>query len=158
MDYNTSQQTNESINDSSSDERLLGMLAHLSIFFGGIILPIILWATQKDKSKFVTYNSLLALFFHISYTVLIIFYVIFMVIVLLVLGVGFGSMQSQSGGEMSGAMIIVMIVLYAGMFLMIFLGIGYGIYLAIKTYQGKLVSVPILGKIVFKKVFGVERV
>lgn len=157
MDYNTTQQTNESINVSSSDERLLGMLSHLSIFFGGIILPIILWATQKDKSKFVSYNSLLALFYHISYTVLIIIYVIFMVLVLLLMGVGFGSMHKHSGGDMPGVMIIFMIILYAGMFVMIFAGIGYGIYLAIKTYQGKLVSIPILGKIVYKKVFGVER-
>lgn len=153
MDYNSTQQANES----TSDERLLGMLAHLSIFFGGIILPIILWATQKDKSKFVSYNSLLALFYHISYTVLIVLYVIFMVVILLVMGVGFGTMQKNSGGDMSGVMIIFMILLYAGMFVLIFVGIGYGIYLAIKTYQGKLVSVPILGKIVYKKVYGIDK-
>lgn len=153
MDYNSTQQANES----TSDERLLGMLAHLSIFFGGIILPIILWATQKDKSKFVSYNSLLALFYHISYTVLIVLYVIFMVVILLVMGVGFGTMQKNSGGDMPGVMVIFMILLYAGMFVLIFVGIGYGIYLAIKTYQGKLVSVPILGKIVYKKVYGIDK-
>ena len=152
MNYNTTQGTNEP----SSDERLLGMLSHLSIFFGGIILPLILWATQKDKSKFVTYNSLLALFYHISYTVLIIFYVIFMVLVLLMMGVGFGTMNKNSGGDMPGLMIFFMIILYGGMFLLIFAGIGYGIYLAIKTYQGKLVSVPLLGKKVYRKVYGVE--
>ncbi|HMQ70527.1 MAG TPA: DUF4870 domain-containing protein [Ignavibacteria bacterium] len=153
MDNNTTQQ----INESTSDERLLGMLSHLSIFFGGIILPIILWATQKDKSKFVSYNSLLALFYHISYTVLIILYVIFMVVILLLMGVGFGSMHKHSGGDMPGIMIIFMIFLYAGMFLLIFAGIGYGIYLAIKTYQGKLVSIPFLGKVVYKKVYGTDR-
>lgn len=153
MDYNSTQQANES----TSDERLLGMLAHLSIFFGGIILPIILWATQKDKSKFVTYNSLLALFYHISYTILILLYVILMVVILIVMGVGIGSMNKQSGGEMPGIMIVFMIALYAGMFVLIFAGIGYGIYLAIKTYQGKLVSIPFLGNIVYKKVYGIDK-
>ena len=141
------------ITEPTSDERLLGMLAHLSIFFGGIILPLILWATQKDKSKFVTYNSLLALFFHITYTVLIIMFVMVMAIVIILAGGGFAALESSSN-ELPAAMIVVIIVFYAGLFAFIIGGIGYGVYLALKTYQGKIVSIPVLGKIIYKKVYG----
>lgn len=37
------------INATNSDDRLLGAIAHLSIFFLAILLPIVLWAINKDK-------------------------------------------------------------------------------------------------------------
>jgi uncharacterized Tic20 family protein len=149
MDHNTLRIETET----TSDERLLGMLAHLSILFGGLILPIILWVTQKDKSKFVTYNSLLAIFYHLSYVVLILIFVIIMIFAIIISGVGFGALENSSA-EMPTAMIIIMIAFYIGLFGLIFAGIGYGVWLAIKTYQGKIVNIPFLGKIIHKKVYG----
>ena len=145
---------NTSFTPPTSDERLLALLAHLSIMFGGIILPIILWATQKDRSRFVTYNSLLALFFHISYAALIIIFVIIMFVAMIISGAAGAGGFNNSSPEMPMAMLIIIIVFYAGIIAVIFAGIGYGVYLAIKAYQGKLVSIPVLGNIVYKKVYG----
>jgi len=139
----------------TSDERLLAMLSHLSIFLGGIILPIILWATQKDKSKFVSFHSLQAIFYHLAFAVIIIVFVFFMVFVLLVSGFGLsGFANSGQSGEMPVFMIIVMVVLYGGIFLLAFSGIGYAIYLGVKSYQGKLIKIPVIGNYVYKKVYG----
>ncbi len=149
---NTSTNT---INDTTSDERLLALLAHLSIFLGGIILPIILWATQKDKSKFVKFHSLQAIFYHLAFAVVIIAYVFFMVLLLIISGVGFaGFSNSGSGGEMPAMIIILMIILYGGILVLVFAGIGYAVYLAIKSYQGNLIRIPVIGKLVYKNVYG----
>ena len=143
------------ITEPTSDERLLAMLSHLSIFLGGIILPIILWATQKDKSKFVRFHSLQAIFYHLAFAAIIILFVFLMVLILLVSGFGFaGFAKSGNGGDMPVFMIITMIVMYGGIFLIAFSGIGYGIYLAVKSYQGKLIKIPLIGNYVYKNVYG----
>lgn len=151
MDNNTG----TTLSEPTSDERLLAMLSHLSIFLGGIILPIILWATQKEKSKFVRFHSLQAIFYHLAFAVIIILFVFLMVLILLVSGIGFaGFANSGNGGEMPVFMIITMVVLYGGIFLIAFSGIGYAIYLAVKSYQGKLIKIPVIGNYVYKKVYG----
>lgn len=151
---------NELINnpqDVTSDEKLLAMLSHLSIFLGGIILPIIIWATQKDKSKFVRFHSLQAIFYHLSYAVIIILFVILMVIVLLICGVGLGIFTNthypRGNGGPPAIFFIMLILFYGGIFLLAFAGIGYAIYLAIKSYQGYLIRIPIIGNIIYKKVY-----
>lgn len=141
--------------DATSDEKLLAMLSHLSIILGGIILPIIIWATQKDKSKFVRFHALQAIFYHIAYVVMIVAFVMLVALFFIISGVGFGmfdSMNKQS--SMPVAMIVGMIVFYAGLFGVIFAGIGYGLYFALKAYQGYLKRIPIIGKIIYKKVYG----
>lgn len=141
----------------TSDERLLGMLAHLSIFLGGIILPIIIWATQKDKSKFVRFHSLQAIFFHIAYAAIIVIFVLVFAGIMLASGFGLGMFDDPSysdGGDLPMFMVIMMILIYGGIFLMIFGGIGYAIYVAVKTYKGDLIRIPVIGNIVYKKVYG----
>lgn len=141
----------------TSDECTLAMLSHLSIVLGGIILPIILWAVQKDKSQFVRFHSLQSIFYHISYIALIFIYVIFMVLILIVTGIGFaglGNSHSHSHNDPSVIWIILMIALYLGMFVIIFAGIGYSVFLAIKSYKGNYTKIPIIGNIIYKKIFG----
>lgn len=141
----------------TSEEKMLGLLAHLSIFFGGIILPIILWATQKDKSKFVRFHSLQAIFFHIAYVGLIVIFVMLVAVIMVISGVGLGMFNEGNMNSSSGlpvVMIIMMVAMYGGIFLIVFGGIGYAIYVAIKTYKGALIRIPVIGNIIYKKVYG----
>ncbi|MDQ3021450.1 MAG: hypothetical protein M3R36_12910 [Bacteroidota bacterium] len=110
----------------------------------------------KDKSKFVTFNSLQAIFYHIAYVVIIIMFVLFVAIILVISGIGLsGFADSNSGdGEFPAFMIVIMILLYGGIFLLAIAGIGYAIYLGVKSYQGNIVKIPIIGNIVYKKVYG----
>jgi len=137
----------------TNDEKLLGLFSHLSLFFGGIIVPIIFWAINKDKSKFVTFHALQALFFHIAYIVLI----IFLVIILVIAGFGvsflsFGLHSTTSSGA-PVLIIIFIIVFYGILFLTMFFMIGYSIYMSIKAYHGELKKYPIIGKMVYKHVY-----
>ena len=139
----------------SNDDRLLGMLCHLSFFLGGIILPLIIWAVQKDKSKFVRFHSLQAIFFHITLGVIVIFFVLILLLILLISGLSFGAV-SDGGEQLPPLLIVVLILFYGGIFLIIFGGMGYSVYLAVKTYQGNLVKIPVIGKIIYDRVFRVD--
>ncbi len=137
------------------DEKMLALFSHLSLFLGGIVLPIIFWATNKDKSKFVTFHALQSLWFHIAYVALILVWVFGFVIIAVVGGIGFGAFASASGSkEMPVIFIIMMVLFYATLFAIIFGSIGYSIYMGIKSYQGQMVKYPIIGKKVYAKVYG----
>lgn len=141
----------------TSDEKLMAMLSHLSILFGGIILPIILWATQKDKSKFVKYHSLQAIFFHIAYVAILVVVIVALILVALISGAGFGALSKghhSNDAALSVMMIILIIVFYGAIFASIFGAMAYEIYLAIKSYHGSYIKIPIIGKIIYKKVYG----
>lgn len=59
----------------SQDEKTLGLLSHIGtlagsiIPFGNVILPLVLWLTQKDKSDFVAYHSKESLNFQITMSI-----------------------------------------------------------------------------------------
>jgi uncharacterized Tic20 family protein len=142
----------------TNDERMMAMLSHLSVLIGGIILPIVIWAVQKDKSKFVKFHSLQAIFFHISLAVIIIIFVLLVVMLMVVSGLGLGIFQASShhggGGPFAVFIIVFVVALYGGIFAFAFGCIGYGIYLAVKSYHGAMVKIPIIGKIIYRKVYG----
>lgn len=83
---------------SPSDERMWGLLAHLSslagfiIPFGNVIGPVVVWQIQKDKSAFVDYHGKESVNFQITmaigYAVSFLLFIIFIgVPILIVLGV-----------------------------------------------------------------------
>ncbi len=144
-------------NSIQGDERMLALFSHLSLFLGGILLPIIFWATNKDKSKFVTFHALQALWFHIAYIALLIVYIFGFVIIMLIGGLGLGALSGATGGgEMPVFMIILIIAFYGLLFVIIFGAIGYSVYMAIKSYKGELVKYPVIGNMVYKKVYGLS--
>lgn len=146
-------------NEIRSDERMIALFAHLSLFLGGILLPVIFWATNKDKSKFVTFHSLQSLWFHIAFVVLLFVYIFALVIVVVIGGLGIGALAGTSGsggGEFSALMILLLVAFYGGLFIGIFGAYGYSIYMGIKAYKGELCKYPFIGKRVYQKVYGTQ--
>ena len=150
MNNTTQSQLNSDI---TSEERLLALLSHLSIFLGGIILPFIIWITQKDKSKFIRFHSLQSIFFQLSMIVILLIFIIIAVIIMVVSGIGFAGSEGESAGFSIG-IIIGMIILYGGIFIIIFGGIVYSVYLSIKSYNGDLIKIPIIGNNIYSRVYG----
>jgi uncharacterized Tic20 family protein len=136
-----------------SDEKILALFSHLSIFLGGIVLPIIFWAINKDKSRFVKFHSLQAIFFHIAYIAII----IALTIIVIFVGIGLGVITAgtfASGKDGSFIIIFSMILFYGILFVSIFGFIGYGIFVGVKSYKGELRRYPVIGKIIYEKVYG----
>jgi len=138
----------------TSDEKTLSLFCHLSMILGGILVPIIIWAIQKDKSKFVRFHALQSIFYHLAYSVIIGFFVAFFMIIF------FGSLGFHTSGYYRHSdglpeyMIIISILFGAVIMIFVLAGISYGIYLAVKSFQGEKVRVPILGKIIYERVYG----
>jgi uncharacterized Tic20 family protein len=120
---------------------------------GGIALPIIFWAINREKSKYVSFHALQALFFHIAYVVVLVFVIIFMIFG--GAGIGMLSAVNHAGKNSPPVFFIIFIfALYGFMFLYIFACIGYAIYIGIKAYNGEFKKYPIIGNLVYKNVYG----
>ncbi|MBE2228920.1 MAG: DUF4870 domain-containing protein [Ignavibacteria bacterium] len=138
----------------SQDERMLAMFAHLSMFFGSLIIPLIFWAINKDKSRFVSFHSLQALFFHLAYTVVLVFLVIFVAVIGVMAGL---IVPGESGPPHIGALqIIVILALGVIVIGFIFVSIALAVINAVAAYKGGMKKYPIIGNMVYKKVYGVS--
>lgn len=136
----------------NDNDRLLSLLSHLGAMFGGIFLPLIIWATQKDKSQFIRFNSLQALFFQIAYTVVILFIsIIYIAIVFITTA---GTITSNDPENFAVLNMFMAFGLMAIIFGSIFVFFGYSIYIGIKSYQGEIKKYPIIGNIIYKRVYG----
>jgi uncharacterized Tic20 family protein len=140
----------------SNDERLLALLAHLSVLFGGIILPIVIWAVQKDKSQFVRFHSLQAVFYHVAYIALLVIFIFALVFFVLAFGAGFGVLSAghhSDPGAFPVFIILMTSIFYLGIFIVVFAFIGYGVYVAVKAYGGSYIKIPVIGNIIYNKIF-----
>ena len=136
----------------SQDERLLGLFAHLSIFFGSLVIPVIFWAINRGKSKFVVFHSLQALFFHIAYTVVLVFVVVFVAVVGMVSGLIKPGTHQQATPD--AFQIIVILALGAIVLGIVFGSIALAIINAVSAYKGGMKKYPIIGNIIYRKVYG----
>jgi len=136
------------------NDRMLAMFAHLSMFFGSVWIPLIFWAIYKDKSKFVSFHSLQALFFHIAYTIVLVVLVIFVAVV----GVLAGLIKPESSGPPEMGAIQIIVILALGVIVMgfVFVCVALAIINAISSYKGGMKKYPIVGNMVYKRVYGVN--
>jgi uncharacterized Tic20 family protein len=145
--------TTETAATPTQDERVLAALGHISAFLPtiGIIAPIVIWATQKDKSRYVYIQSLQAIVYHI--TMIVCFFLGMGCYMLSFFG-NFLTIFSAASSDSSSPL------LFAGFFFpflvmgLIFLGwfvfIIYAIVAAIMTFQGRDFRYIIIGKQVEK--------
>ena len=74
----------------TQDEKTLALVSHLGVLagfiipFGNIILPLILWQTQKDKSEYVSYHSKESLNFQIT---MMIGYIVSAILIFVFIGI-----------------------------------------------------------------------
>lgn len=138
----------------TQEERLYGLFVHLSMFFGSLVIPFVFWVINKDKSKFVTFHSLQALFFHIAYTIVIVFLVIFVAAAGLAVGL---IVPGYEGPPKMDAMKIIVLVAIA-IVVIGFIGTSVIISLinAFSAYKGGMKKYPIIGNMVYKRVYGLN--
>ena len=136
----------------TSDEKLFAMFAHLSMFFGSMFIPLIFWAVYHHKSKFVSFHSLQSLFFHIAYTVVLVLLVLFSALI----GFLTGLIKPGSESINSPDAIQIIVIVFLGAIVIGFIlgSMAFAIYLAIKAYKGGLNKYPVIGNIIYKKVYG----
>ena len=134
------QKEDPAVIDTSQENRLLAALSHASVLFSspGVIVPIVIYATQKKKSSFIGFQALQALIWQIVAFVFMILTSSCMVGAVLIPVLFATSSQNARVLELSGGGIFV--TMMVSVFLMIFGNLAfviYGIIGAVATYRGK---------------------
>lgn len=133
---------------SSTEERVWAVLAHLSalVMGMGLILPIIGWAEQRRKSKFIAYQCLQALGYQtLGYTIWLLGYLLFITVIIVLMMIV--AMVSPKDGDAFAASLVGF-----NIFFFVFVIGSLGVYLllpiiaAVACGMGKDFRYPIMGK------------
>jgi uncharacterized Tic20 family protein len=133
---------------SPQDERVLAALSHISVLLPliGVMSPILIWVTQKEKSRYVAFQSLQALVYQLC--IIITYFIGMACYACSFFSVFFGSSSelSQYIGPSSEYLFFIPFIFIGIIFLGGFIYIIYGIIGAIITFQGKPFRYFIIGK------------
>jgi uncharacterized Tic20 family protein len=132
---------------STTEERLWAVISHISaIGFGmGILLPVVGWSDQRQKSRYASFQCLQALGYQsLGYTLWLLSYLLIMILSLIVFAIALGTAQgnSASAGTATAISITILMIVIVGMF-----GIYYllPVIAAIACALGRDFRYPILG-------------
>ena len=136
----------------TSDESLLAAISH----FFGLLVALIVWATQKDKSRYVRFQAVQAMVFDLVVSVIVLLTVGCMMVLIfgvLALGIGdFALIGSQSNPTVEPFRVLISMMTAIPLLIPCIMVPVIGIiFLArliatIQTFQGKDFHYPWLGK------------
>jgi uncharacterized Tic20 family protein len=142
----------------SQDERMMAALANISVLvpFMGLIAPIVIWATQKDKSSFVRFQALQATAYQ---TGLILFWFVgmgcyicsfFGTFLMIPLGASGAPDSDPLIAAFMGVTFLVPLCVMGLLSVGYFLLIAYGVFGAIMVFRGRDFRYAIIGRRVEK--------
>ena len=117
--------------DKGTDDNLMAAIAHASIIFLGVVLPVVIWLIKKEKSKYVAFQALQAAVYQLAvFVVFIGLWFVFMILAIFTGGLG-------------GLLFILLIPL-------MLIAAVYGLYGAYMCYQGKDFRYVLIGNLLKK--------
>ena len=133
----------------TQDERVMAALSHISALLPmmGIIAPIVIWVTQKEKSKYVAFQSLQALAYQLG--MILAWFVGMGCYMLSFFGTFFTlpfSDPSPSASPLFALGFIIPFLVFGIIFIGGFFFVLYGVVGAVMVFQGKLFRYAIIGK------------
>jgi uncharacterized Tic20 family protein len=148
----------------NQDERFMATLAHLSMliplmrFFG----PIYLWATQRDKSRFITFHALQALAYQavlmiVSVLVGTLFYIVFLAVALALMPSYLSSPNESSFLLIPFISFLLPFAVVVLLSLVQIVIMAYSIVGAVLTMQGRPFRYLLLGRMVEKYFINLDR-
>ena len=133
--------------ETTQEERVMAAISHASILLPttGIVVPILVWATQKDKSPFLRDQALQATVYHLTMVLMgMVGLVLYMVSFFGTFGLAFASPGAQPGPVIGIAFALPFVTILA-----IFLGyfglMAYGLVGAVATLRGRPFRYAVLG-------------
>jgi uncharacterized protein len=135
----------------STEQKLLSLVSHLSILIPniGILAPVIIWVTNKEKSNFVRFHAIQAIFFQLVFFILMIFF-IFVGVIMMLAAIPWFDLNSSSEPGMLFFLSMVFMFMYFPLW--IIFGI-YAVVASVKSYKGNIFKYAIIGRIIEKKVY-----
>ena len=135
----------------TQNDRIMAALAHVSALmpFMGVIAPIVIWATQKDKSEFVAFHALQAIVYQLLMIMawfvgmgcyMLSFFSMFLTIPFV------GSETDPTVSPFFVLGFFFPFLIFGALFIGGAIFIVYGIVAAVLTFQGKDFRYIIIGK------------
>jgi len=137
-------------NVQQNNEHVLAGIAHLSIFFGALVVPLIIWLTTTKSSPYASRQAKQAFLFHCAVAVVNLILVFgFLIIFFTVFGFGIASTASNPNNPnpapFAGAFIFFPLF-YIVIFAVSLTSIILGVYAAVQAFQGRPYHYPLLGR------------
>lgn len=136
----------------TQNDKIMAALAHISALLPlmGVIAPIVIWATQKDKSEFVAFQALQAVVYQL---VMILAWIVGMGCYMLSFFFTFfltipfaGAPESSSGSPFFLAGVLFPFLIFGAIFIGGALFILYGVIGAVMAFQGKNFCYAVIGR------------
>lgn len=130
-------------------------LAHLSIFFGAIIVPLILWLVNRGKAPYAAEQSKQAFFFHVALWVIEMLFIIPATIIYFAsFATMFSTLPSATDPTQPPpipvfpiAAFSVVFILYGALFVVSIVAIVFGVIGAVHAFKGEPFHYPLMGRI-----------
>jgi uncharacterized Tic20 family protein len=137
--------TNLKNNSLTENDRIMAALAHATVILPmtGIIAPIVIWATQKEKSKYVAFQALQAIAYQV--TMIIAWLVGMAVYMCSIVAIFFSSSVRSSSGSVPDNFRFILIVMGA-LVIGNIIYVIYGLVGAVMVLQGKEFRYIVIGK------------
>ncbi len=132
----------------NQDERVMAALSHVSALLPmmGVIAPIVIWVSQKEKSKYVAFQALQALAYQLS---MILAYFIGMGCYMLSFFGTFLTIPFADSAQSENPLFVLGFLIPMLVFGLIFIGgfffVIYGVIGAVMAFQGKPFRYAIIG-------------
>jgi uncharacterized Tic20 family protein len=128
----------------SGGETVLAGIAHLSIFFAPILLPLVIWLAAEQSAPYASRQGKQAFVFHLG----LIGVAILVVVAALAVSVAAATGAAFSGDNRGLGLAAILFLLGGlALFVVEVVGIGYSIYGAIEAFQGRPFSYPFLQRL-----------
>jgi uncharacterized Tic20 family protein len=128
----------------AGSETVLAGIAHLSIFFAPLLVPLIIWLAGQQSAPYASRQAKQAFVFHIGLAVI----AFLLVVAIIAVSVATAAGAAIAGNNRAiGLAAILFFLGGAALFVIGLVGIGYAIYGAIEAFQGHPFSYPFLRRL-----------
>ena len=130
----------------NDNQTVMAGLAHLSIFFGALIVPLILWLVNRGKAPYAAQQSKQAFFFHVGLFVVEMVILIPGYIIVFTSMFAFtpsGNVPYPSMAGFFGGFFIV----WGALFAIQIVAIVFGVIGAVKAFKGEPFHYPLMGRV-----------
>lgn len=129
----------------NDNQTVMAGLAHLSILFGALIVPLVLWLVNRGKAPYAAQQSKQAFFFHIAVAV------VEFIVIGVFLAIFFASMSAMVSSTTyvdqtaSGFFVGGIFIFYGVIFAIQIVAIVFGVIGAVKAFKGEPFHYPLMG-------------
>ncbi|MEI8132808.1 MAG: DUF4870 domain-containing protein [Leptolinea sp.] len=130
------------VNGPEQDECVMAGLSHMAALLPliGVVAPVVIWVTQKDKSKYVSFQALQAVAY--QFVMIVAYFLSMMAYMVSFFGTFiFLPFSESTGSESANPLIflpiLVPFLIFAGIFFFGFLFVAYGVFGGIMAFLGK---------------------